>query len=245
MTQEQKDKSISAAITFAVMLLIILSLFLGKVSFAREQLAAASTPEIGMEEELFLEPEILKPLGEEDAVDNDAPAEAFKGEPEPYETDNTKLVVKGENPKPAPPVEKHVTTTKESPVQTTEPSISKEEKQKVTSSVSNAFSSRNGAEEGANGNNGAGGSGLGISGNASGRTFLGCPKPEVTLRNKTTVTVSVVIDAEGKVTSATASGGASAAIRSACEQAARGAKWSAKKGAGESRGTITFTINPR
>ncbi|MDE7437992.1 MAG: hypothetical protein K2M93_05850 [Muribaculaceae bacterium] len=246
MKQEQKDKSIAAAITFVVMLLIILSLFFGKVSFDREQLAAASTPEISMEEEeLFLEPEILKPLGEEDAVVNDAPAKAFKGEPEPAETDNTKLVVKGENPKPAPPVEKHITTTKESPVKTTEPTITNEEKQKVTSTVANAFSGRNGATEGTNGNNGAGGSGLGISGNASGRTFLGCPKPDVTLRNKTTVTVSVVIDAEGKVISATASGGASAAIRRACEQAARGAKWSAKKGAGESRGTITFTITPR
>lgn len=246
MSQEQKDKSIAAAITFVVMLLIILSLFFGKVSFDREQLAEASTPEISMEEEeLFLEPEILKPLGEEDAVVNDAPAKAFKGEPEPAETDNTKLVVKGENPKPAPPVEKHVTTPKESPVQATEPTISKEEKQKVTSTVANAFSGRNGATEGTNGNNGAGGTGMGISGNASGRTFLGCPKPDVTLRNKTTVTVSVVIDAEGKVISANASGGASAAIRRACEQAARGAKWSAKKGAGESRGTITFTITPR
>lgn len=86
---------------------------------------------------------------------------------------------------------------------------------------------------------------MGITGNASGRTFKGCPKPDVTLRNKTTVTVSVVIDADGNVTSAKASGGSSAAIRRACEQAARGAKWSAKKGAGETRGSITFTITPR
>lgn len=246
MTTEQKDKSIAAAITFVVMLIIILLLFTFGFTYDRSLLAENSIPEINMEEEeLFLEPEILKPLGEEDATVQDAPAKAFKGEPEPSETDNTKLVVKGDNPKPAPPVEKHVTTTKESPVKVTEPSISKEEKQKVTSTVANAFSGRNGATEGSNGNNGAGGVGLGISGNASGRTFLGCPKPDVTLRNKTTVTVSVVIDAEGKVTSAKASGGSSAAIRRACEQAARGAKWSAKKGAGESRGTISFTITPK
>lgn len=246
MTTEQKDKSIAAAITFVVMLIIILLLFTFGFTYDRSLLAENSIPEINMEEEeLFLEPEILKPLGEEDATVQDAPAKAFKGEPEPSETDNTKLVVKGDNPKPAPPVEKHVTTTKESPVKVTEPSISKEEKQKVTSTVANAFSGRNGATEGSNGNNVAGGVGLGISGNASGRTFLGCPKPDVTLRNKTTVTVSVVIDAEGKVTSAKASGGSSAAIRRACEQAARGAKWSAKKGAGESRGTISFTITPK
>ncbi|MDE6339386.1 MAG: hypothetical protein K2K97_06330 [Muribaculaceae bacterium] len=120
MTQEQKDKSIAAAITFVVMLLIILLLFIGGVSYDRELLAQSSIPEISMEEEeLFLEPEILKPLGEENAVVKDAPAKAFKGEPEPAETDNTKLVVKGNNPKPAPPVDKLTSTTKESPVKTT------------------------------------------------------------------------------------------------------------------------------
>lgn len=246
MTQKQKDKSIAAAITFVVMLVIILLLFTCGLTYDRALLAQSSTPEIlPEEEELFLEPEIIKPLGEENAVHRDAPAKAFKGEPEPAETDQTKLVVKGQNPKPAPPVEKLVSTPKESPVKTTEPTITKEEKQKVTSTVAGAFSGRNGAAEGSSGTAGAGGSGLGISGSASGRTFLGCPKPDVALRNKTTVTVSVVIDADGKVISAKASGGASASIRRACEQAARGAKWSAKKGAGESRGTITFTITPR
>ncbi len=245
MNRQQKDKATAAVITFVAMLIILLSLFLGGVTFDREQLAVQSTPELMNEEELFLEPEILKDLGEEDAVHNDAPAEAFKGEPEPAETDNTKLVVKGENPKPAPPVEKLVSTKKESPVKSTEPTISKEEKQKVTSSVAKGFSSRNGSAEGTSGSAGAGGTGMGITGNASGRTFKGCPKPDVTLRNKTTVTVSVVIDADGNVTSAKASGGSSAAIRRACEQAARGAKWSAKKGAGETRGSITFTITPR
>lgn len=66
----------------------------------------------------------------------------------------------------------------------------------------------------------------------------------MTLRNKTTVTVSVVIDSDGNVISAKASGGASASIRRACEQAAKGAKWSPKKGAGETRGSISFTITP-
>lgn len=245
MNRQQKDKTIAAAVTFVAMLIILLSLFLGGVTFDREQLATQSTPEIAADEELFLEPEILKDLGEENAVHQDKPAESFKGEPEPAETDNTKLVVKGENPKPAPPVEKLVTTKKESPVKATEPSISKEEKQRVTSSIAKGFSSRNGSAEGKAGSDGAGGTGLGITGNASGRTFKGCPKPDVTLRNKTTVTVSVVINADGDVISAKASGGASAAIRRACEQAARGAKWSAKKGAGETRGSITFTITPR
>ena len=82
MNRQQKDQTIAAAITFLVTLLILLSLFLGGVTFDREQLAVQSTPEIlPEEEELFLEPEILKDLGEEDAVHNDAPAKAFQGDP--------------------------------------------------------------------------------------------------------------------------------------------------------------------
>lgn len=246
MNRQQKDRSVAAAITFAVTLLILISLFFGGISFDRNQLAMQSTPELlPDDEEIFLEPEILKDLGEENAVHNDAPAKAFQGEPEPAETDNSKLVVKGENPKPAPPVEKLVSTKKDNPVKSTEPTISKEERQKVTSSVVKGFSGRNGASEGSSGADGAGGTGMGITGNASGRTFKGCPKPDVTLRNKTTVTVTVIINAEGNVISAKASGGASSSIRRACEQAALGAKWSAKKGAGETRGSITFTITPR
>lgn len=242
MKVNDKERMIAAGVTMVAVLLILLVLFTCGLSFDRQLLATQSTPEIAPDEELFLEPELLRDLGEENAVTQDAPAEAYKGQPTPAPVENNKLVVKGENPKPAPPEEKLVSTKKESPVQTTEPSISKEEKQQVTSAVAKGFS-RNGAEEGAKG---VGiGIGMGISGNASGRTFRGCPKPDVTLRNKTTVKVSVVIDAEGNVTSAKASGGASAAIRRACEQAALGAKWSAKKGASETRGSITFTITPK
>ena len=92
---------------------------------------------------------------------------------------------------------------------------------------------------------GAGGTGVGISGSARGRTFLGCPKPDVALRHKAVVKVNVVIDASGKVVSASASGSADASIRRKCEQAARGARWTEKKGVSETRGTITFTITPR
>ncbi len=244
MERQKKDSFIAAGITFVVMLAILLFLFFSGISFYRELLAEQPKPELLEEEEIFLEPEILRERGEENAVHHHAPAPAFQGEPEPAETDNTKIVVPGENPKPAPPIEKKVTTHKESPVKATEPTVTKEEKQKVTSSVAKGFSGRNGTPEGNAGTDGAGGTGLGIQGNANGRTFKGCPTPNVSLRHKTTIKVSVVIDADGNVISATASGGSSADIRRACEQAARGAKWSAKKGAGETRGTITFTITP-
>lgn len=245
--REKKDKSIAAAITFAVVLLILLVLFIGGMEYQRSQLAETSRPELMLpeDEEQFLEPEILRDLGEKDAVNHDSPAPAFKGEPEKAETDNNRLVVPGKNPKPAPPTEKLVSTTKENELKTTEPKATDEEKQKVTSKITNSFSGRNGATDGTSGTSGAGGTGTGISGTASGRSFIGCPTPNVSLRNKTVVKVSVVIDAEGKVISASASGGASAEIRRACEQAARGARWSAKKGASETRGTITFTIYPK
>lgn len=246
-SKRNNDSIIAAAVTFAVALAILLFLFFGGMSFDRQLLAESSTPEIAPEEEeLFIEPEILRDLGEPDAVNHDAPAPAFKGEPEPSETDNTKLVVPDKNPKPAPPIEKPITQTKESPVKATTPSVSDEEKQKVTSSVAKGFSGRNGASEGKDGVNGAGGSGTGVAGTASGRTFLNCPRPDVTLQHKTVVKVNVVIDQDGNVISASAAGAAaSAEIRKKCEQAAKGAKWSPKKGAGETRGSITFTITPR
>lgn len=244
MKDNRKADIIAAAVTMLVTLIILLFLFTGSLNFDRALLSSSSIPEIQEDDELFIEPE-LTDLGEPDATEHDTPAPAFKGEPEPAETDNTKLVVPGENPKPAPPVDKLVTTKKESPVEATEPTVSKEEKSKVTSSVANSFSGRNGATEGSNGSAGAGGTGSGVSGNANGRTFLGCNLPDVTLRNKTVVKVNVVINAEGHVTSATASGSADASIRRKCEAAARTAKWSAKKGVAETRGSITFTIYPK
>lgn len=243
-SRQKKDSIIAAAATFLIALAILLFLFFSGLSFDKELMAQSSIPE-PEEEELFIEPELLEDLGEPDAVNHDSPAPAYKGEPEPAETDNTKLVVPGENPKPAPPVEKPTTQTKESPVKATTPSVTDEEKKKVTSSVAKGFSGRNGASEGKTGDNGAGGTGAGISGNANGRTFISCPKPDVTLQHPITVKVSVVIDASGKVTSASASGGADASIRRKCEQAARQAKWTEKKGAGDTRGTITFNIYPK
>lgn len=243
---ERTDSLIAAAITLAVMVLILLLLLFGKFTYTAEQeFAKDSTPELMSEEETFIEPEILKDLGEENAVNQQAPAKAFQGEPDPAPVDNHKIVTPGKNPKPAPPTQKLVSTTKENPVKTTEPSISEEERQRVSSTMAKGFAGRNGTPQGNSGTDGAGETGIGITGNASGRTFQGCPKPDVTLRHKTVVRVDIVIDAEGKVISATASGGASAQIRSACERAARLARWSAKKGASETRGTITFTITPK
>ncbi len=243
-----RDKLIALAVTLIfVAALIPLLLFTGLTTDLRE-MALASTPEISVatpEEETFLEPELLRDLGEESATAKDAPAPAVKGDPKPDIKDNTRKTEPGSNPNPAPPVEKKITTEKESPVKTSEPSVSDEERRKVTSTVAKGFEGKNGMTSGKPGTSGAGGSGAGIAGVASGRTFKGCPKPNVELRHKTTVVVAVSIDAEGRVTSARAKGGAPAYIRSACEKAALSALWSAKPNAPSTSGTITFTITPR
>lgn len=246
--REKKDKAIAAAVTFVAVLIILLILFLGGMDYQRVELAQTSIPELmpaEEDEETFIEPEILTKQGEPDAIHNDKPAPAEQGEPVQAPVENTKLVVPGDNPKPAPQVEKKITQKVESPVKVTDPPATDQEKSQVSSAMANKFSGKNGTPGGKTGSSGSGGTGIGVSGNANGREFIGCPTPDVTLRHKTTVKVSVVIDASGKVISATATGAADASIRQACERAARSARWSEKKGAGETRGSITFTITPR
>lgn len=244
MKRYDKDRAIAAFLTFLVALAILLTLFFGGISWDRQALAEASTPEI-MDEEVFIEPELVE-LGEENAVNNDKPAPAMKGEPDPAPEDKAEIIEPGPKPEPAPPKPKLNTQKKESKMKVEEPSQTDKERQKATSSVANKFSHKNGAVEGTDkGTSGAGGTGVGVSGNAHGRSFISCPKPDVALRHKTIVTVNVVIDAEGKVVEATAKGSADASIRRKCEAAARQARWSAKKGATSTRGSITFTITPR
>lgn len=246
----RRDSVIAAIVTFGVALLLLLVLFFCSLSYDSSLLAQVSTPEISVEmpEEEFIEPEIVRDLGEPDAVVEDAPAPVMKGQPEPAPVENTKLVVPDKNPKPAPPVEKPITQKKESPVKATTPPAVDENKKKVTSKMANKFPGQNGSESGTSGSNGAGGTGVGISGSVSGRTFKGCPKPSVELQNKVVVEVRVTVDAAGHVTKATArskSGKASSAILRACEQAARSARWSEDPSTPSATGTLTFTITPR
>lgn len=245
MTRRDKDSAIAAALTFLVALLILLVLFFGSLRFDRAALAQASMPELPEEEEeIFIEPELLE-LGEEQSVRHDAPAPSYKGEPEKADEIQTEKIVKGENPKPAPPAERLVTSKAKSEVKSVEPPATDKEEKQVKSKIAGKFATSNGDTGGRSDGTGSGGTGVGVSGNARGRTFISCPKPDVALRHKTIVTVRVVIDASGKVISASASGSADAYIRRKCEQAARQARWSEKKGAAETHGSLTFTITPR
>ncbi len=200
------------------------------------------------EDEIFLDPELLleqnKSIGEQDAVVEDAPAPEIKGEPKPAPVEQPHTVVSAENPKPSPE-QTLVSTPKESPVQTA-PADKKKEDEKVASSMAGKFNSKPGSVAGKfDSPGGSEGAASGVSGKMSGRQFLGCPLPDVSLSHKTTVTVSITVDAEGKVMTATASGAATREIRKKCEAAAMQARWSAKKGATSTRGTITFTIIPK
>ncbi len=241
----ERDRIFAGVITLIAVLFILLILFIGKVGWSRDALAQASIPETGQEEEIFLEPELLKTEGgEEEAVHSDEPSAPTAGEPEKAEVENPKVADIQPEPTPAPPKEVKVTQKKPSPVQEPKPK-GEEEKKKATSAVAGKFNQNNGMAEGKFDSAGSTGTSVGVAGQMNGRTFLGCPKPDVTLSHKTVVKVSITVDAEGKVTSASAQGGASASIRRACEQAARQAKWSAKPGAVSTRGSITFTITPR
>lgn len=245
-SRRKKDSLIAGAITLLAMLLLTVLLVFGNISYDPGALAQTSEPEIGLipEEEEFIEPELLQDLGEPNAKTRDEPAPAVKGAPKPAEQDNTQKIEPGRNPKKVPPVEKKVSTKRKQEVKSNEPSVTDKEKKEVSSRVAKGFVGQNGTSQGKDGATGGGGVGMGINGVASGRVFKGCPKPQVSLRHKVVVRVTVTIDADGKVIDAHAQGGASADIRRACEAAARSARWSAKPDAPTTKGTITFSITP-
>ncbi|MDE7160886.1 MAG: hypothetical protein K2O24_08620 [Muribaculaceae bacterium] len=248
-SHEKKDSAIAAALTMGVVIALLLLLIFGKLNFDREALAAASIPEITPPEELFIEPELIPEAGdhEEDLNDNAAPQ--AQGKPEPAPEPAPEKIVRDENPKPAPPVEKPVVQKQESPVKATTPSKRDQEEKKAKDAVAGKFSPRNGMAEGKFDGAGTGTAGVGVTGKLAGRKFMGCPKPDVTLTHKVVVRVELTVDAEGNVTevrgASAVSGRPDAGIIAKCKAAAKGARWAPKKGAAPTPGSITFTITPK
>lgn len=234
----RRDKWLAAAITFLIVFVLFIVLFYGGVSFDKALLGAASQPEIGQEEELFLDPELITDAGEDLSRFEDQPAPVQQGVEEA-----------GDAPEPPAEAQTSIATTKPSNTQMkrsdnpapnpvkTDNTREKAEKDALAANMRKGFNQGGAAA-------GAGGEGYGVSGNAPGRRFLGCPHPNVSLKNRTVVKVDVTVDAAGKVLTAKARSGGDAAIRRACEAAARSARWSEKKGAADTPGTITFTITP-
>lgn len=244
---ERRDSLIAAFITFLAIGLVIVWLILSTLHYDERMAAIQEYPPLE-EEEIFLDPELLlenkQSFGEQDATAQEAPAPDIKGEPAPAPEEQPHTVISGENTIPSPE-QTLVSSKAESAVPTTAPDKKKDE-EKVATSMAGKFASKPGSVQGKfDSLGGSDGDASGVSGKMSGRQFLGCPLPNVILSHKTTVTVSITVDAEGKVLSATASGAATREIRKKCEQAAMQAKWSAKKGATSTRGSLTFTIIPK
>ena len=244
---ERRDSLCAALVTLFAVALILVWLLVSTLHYDQRLAAHSENPQLE-EDEVFLDPELLteqhKDIGEPDAVVNDAPAAEVKGEPVPAPQEQTHTVVSGENAAPSSE-QPLVASPEESPVQTAAPDKKKEE-EKVAASMAGKFSSKPGSVAGKfDSSVGSDGAASGVTGKMAGRQFLGCPLPDVSLSHKTTVTVSITVDADGKVMSATASGAATREIRKKCEQAAMQARWSAKKGAASTRGSITFTIIPK
>lgn len=238
-----KIRITAAVITFILLLFILFILFVGKVGWNRDALAAFSEPQDG-QEEIFLEPELLTEQGSVDEAEISEPEAPAAGLPEQAEVKSTEVAEVSPDPVQSPPRSKLVTQNKPSPVNTPEP-VGQAQQKKAADNVASKFNQVNGSVEGKFNAAGSAGTAVGVAGSMNGRTFLGCPSPDVTLAHKTVVKVSITVDALGRVTSASAQGGASADIRKACEQAARQARWSEKPGTPSTRGSITFTITPR
>lgn len=238
----RKDRAIAAALTFLCVLALLLLLFFGGLSWERQELAIASTPEIMETEPEFYEPELLN-LGEENALTQNAPAEAAQGDPLPSPDEQIKQPAPSQKTSTEP---KEPLNTQKRPNEAKADTAGRaSDREQAAQALAGKFGPKNGNEGTSATGTGAGGSGTGVTGSAKGRTFISCPKPSVTLRHKTVVTVSVTIDADGNVTKASARGGADAEIRKKCEEAAKKAKWSAKKGVAATSGSITFTIYPK
>lgn len=244
MKTERKDSLIASLITMGVVGVILLVLFLGGLPYHEPPLAEASIPEllpIDPDEELFIAPDLLQDAGEPEATSDADPSpvaegvEEAKTSPEPKPAAQTAIASeKPERTKLKKDKEKaDVKTTEREDRETVN-----REREKAGENVRKGFSKPSSTA-------GSGGTGVGVAGSAPGRRFLGCDKPDIALREKTIVTVSMTVDADGHVTAVGDVRGGTREMQTKCKAAAWSARWSAKKGAAPTPATITFTITPR
>ncbi len=251
LSTSQKIKLIAVAVTILVTLLMLMVLSVGKLTWSGASAVRQQKPVAMLsdeeEEELFIEPEIIKASGEERSVKKEEPSAAPSGLPEKAEVEKTEKVVKAENPKQNTSSEKLTTQKKPSAVKNEEPTKTDKEESAISSNMGKQFGAKNGTTDGKDNSYGSGGKGEGVAGKLNGREFKGCPLPKVQLKNKVVVVVKVDVDADGKVVAASISsaGGASKDIQNKCLESARQARWSAKPGAAVAHGQLTFTIVPK
>lgn len=249
--RERKAAIIAASVTFGAALVILVLLFVLTVGSDRRAMTEASMPEIqDVDEEVFFEPELLTidDPGDKDVPDIDAPAPQPPGEPDPAPEEQPVKVVKNDVPPKKETVsnkKEMVADAKESDVKTSTPKLSAEEEKRIASMQGKLKTDNNGSKTGKeSANSGSGGDGISMSGNVNGRKMLSCPTWKVRLTQKTTVKVSITVDADGNVTKASAISGGTPNLRKECEKMALKSKWTAKEGAAPTAGTISFTILP-
>lgn len=249
--KERKAALVAALATFGVALVILVLLFVLTVGDTRRALAETSMPEIEDDEEIFLDPELLvvDDPGDEEAPQVDEAAPQPPGEPDPAPEEQPVRVVRNPEPPKEKPVSqkpREVSTPRESDVKTSTPKLSEEEERRIASMRGRLKTDNNGSRTGKDSaDSGSGGDGVAASGSVNGRRMLSCPTWKVRLTQKTSVRVSITVDADGNVTKAAAVSGGTPALRKECEKMARGSKWTKKAGAAPASGTITFTITPR
>lgn len=214
---------------------------------ALAQATPAAPPDTDVQ---YIDPELLEPPAP-DGTDPDSdvpeqPAQQPLGLEQQAPEVSKEKIVDGKNPQPAVSTEKLVTQKQPSPVKTTEPAPAKKPESNIASSMGSKFNGKNGSPTGSQGGYATGGKGTGVNGKLSGRKFLGCDMPQVRLRAKYTVVIRVEVNAQGKVISASVSsaGGAPRDVQDKCLAAARTARWSAKEGASNARGSLSFTLVP-
>lgn len=244
MNRQKKDSIIAAAITMGVVGVILLVLFLGGFPYNDPPLAEASIPElmpIDPDEELFIAPDMIQDAGEPEATADAEPSpvaegvEEAKSTPEPKPEAQTALATEKPS-KTKLKKDKEKADTK--PKEKVDAEAVNREREKAGENVRKGFAKPSSTA-------GSGGSGVGVAGSAPGRRFLGCDKPDIALRERTVVTVSMTVDADGHVTAVGDVRGGTREMQTKCKAAAWSARWSAKKGAAPTPATITFTITPR
>lgn len=223
---------------------ILLVLFFGGFPYHDPPLAEASVPEllpIDPDEELFVAPEMIQDAGEPEASADAEPSPVAEGVEEAKTT-----------PTPKPEAQTALATEKKTEKQLKKEKEKAEAKEKEKTDAETVNREREKAGENVrkgfvkpSASAGSGGTGVGIAGSAPGRRFLGCDKPDIALRERTVVTVSMTVDADGHVTSVGEVRGGTREMQTKCKAAAWSARWSAKKGAAPTPATITFTITPR
>lgn len=257
MQKPRSPQYIAAAVTLLAAFALLALLWYTQLGYNREQLAAASIPEEPADEEVYIQPEMLTPKPTDDADEQadqpkEAEAEAL-GLPEKVDVvpPKTQQSVHSQTTTPTRSNENLTTQSKPSTIHSepAKPNLRPDET-RLSDRMGAQFNAHNGSTSGRHGSAGSGGNGTNVSSQGlKGRTFHGyAGQVKSDKPFKANIKIRVTVTAEGKVKNAwlLSAGGAPTAIAQQCVAWARRCSWSAKPGAADADGVITYNvvINP-